>query len=230
MCTLGAKKLHGHFYIFKNRDLEHPTDTRVIREDGKVKKLLIVDQRGHCEGMNEYGLGIIEATLEPFPRIKHKTPSQIARKILNERSIENALKIIKDSAISANMILSDGTVAYLVEKTPYAFATTKIKEQGVITNLSIKLDKRNGSELASVREYASLRYQRAKEILGKIKSFKGIIAFLGDKKNYPMSICSGEPWWITTKCSFIYDFKRKSIFFCDTAPDKGVFKEYPLAG
>ena len=68
MCTLGAKKIKGSFFLFKNRDLECRVDTRLKRENGKTKKLLAVDQHGHCEGMNEYGIGFVEATLQPCPR------------------------------------------------------------------------------------------------------------------------------------------------------------------
>ncbi|MFA6586229.1 MAG: carcinine hydrolase/isopenicillin-N N-acyltransferase family protein [Candidatus Paceibacterota bacterium] len=228
MCTLGTKKINGHFYLFKNRDREYNIDTKIIKENGKAKKLLIVDQRGHCEGINEYGIGIIEATLQPYPRIKHQTPSPIARKILDQNNILTILEIIKKSKVSANMIISDGKSSFLVEKTPYQFAVTKVRTEGVLTNLSVKLNKKNGSKLKDVRDYASMRYKRAKEIIKEIKSLKDIPKFLRDKKNYPMSICSGKPWWITTKCSFIYDLKNKSIFFCKTRPDRGVFKEYKL--
>ena len=228
MCTLGAKKLKEQFYIFKNRDREYRIHTEVVREGGKVRKLLVVDERGHCEGINEYGIGVVEATLQPFPRVRHKTPSQIMRNMLNEHDIKGALEIIRKSNISANIILSDGVAAYIVEKTPYEFAATKLKDQGVITNLSVKLNKKNGSKLASVRTWANIRYRRAKEIIKDVKSFKRITRFLGDKKNYPMSICSGPPWWITTKCSYIYDLKKKRIFFCSTRPDRGVFKECKL--
>lgn len=228
MCTLGTKKLNNSFYLFKNRDRKYKVNTRVVKEKNAVKKLLILDQRGHCEGINEYGIGIVEATLQPFPRVRYKTPSQIARKILDQNNIKDVLRIIEKSNISANMIVSDGVNSFIVEKTPYEFASNKVKDQGVITNLSIKLNKKNGANLKSVRDYASIRYKRAKEIVKNIKSFNDIKKFLSDKKNYPMSICSGEPWWITTKCSYIYDLKNRKIFFCNTRPDKGIFKEYKL--
>ena len=228
MCTLGTKKIKDNFYLFKNRDREYEINTKVIEENNGIKKLLVVDQRGHCEGLNEYGIGIIEATLQPYPRIRYKTPSQIARKILDQNNLKDALNIIKKSKISANIIISDGRNSFIVEKTPYEFATTKVREQGIITNLSVKLNKKNGANLKSIRDYSSKRYKRAKEIIKKIKYFNDIKKFLSDKENYPMSICSGEPWWITTKCSYIYDLKNKSIFFCNTRPDKGKFKEYKL--
>jgi len=229
MCTLGTKKIKGNFYLFKNRDREYPIDTKVIKEKGKTRKLLIVDQKGHCEGINEHGIGIIGATLQPFPRVRYRTCSQIARRILDRDNLNDAIKIIKSNKISANIILSDGANAYIVERTPYEFATTKVRDSGVVTNLSIKLNKQNGPKLQTVRDWASIRYKRGKEIVKKIESFEDIKTFLTDKKNYPdKSICSGEPWWISTKCSFIYDLKNKKIYFCKTRPDKGKFKEYKL--
>lgn len=229
MCTLGTKKISGHFYLFKNRDREYCVDTKVVREKGRVKKLLIIDQKGHCEGINEYGIGFIEATLQPFPRTRHKTPSQIARKVLDQKKIEDALKIIEKSNTSCNIIISDDKNSFIVEKTPYEFATTRVRTEGVITNLSIKLNKHNGSMLKSVRDWSRARYVRSKEIIKEVKSFRDIPKFLSDKKGYPdKSICSGEPWWIPTKCSYIYDLENKSIFFCKTRPDRGRFKENKL--
>jgi len=228
MCTLAVKKIKNNFFLFKNRDREYKVNTKIVKENGKTRKLLVIDQRGHCEGINEHGLGLIEATLQPYPRIKHKTPSQIARKILDQNNIKDALKIIETSNISANMIVSDGKDSFIVEKTPYEFATTKIKNEGVITNLSVKLNKKNGSKLKTIRDWAKIRYMRAKKIIKDVKSFKDIPKFLADKKNYPISICSGKPWWITTKCSFIYDLKNRVIYFCNTSPDKGKFKKYQL--
>jgi|GEM_PF-1356058 len=229
MCTLGTKKLNNKFWIFKNRDREYYIDTKVKVEKGCVKKLLIVDQRGHAEGLNEYGLGFVSATLQPFPRVRHKTSSQIARRILDQKDLAGALAVIKNNKISANIILSDGHAAYLVERTPYQFAATQVKDSGVLTNLSVKLDKRNGSRLAVVREWATARYRRAKIIVKDIKSRAGIIRFLSDKQGWPnKSICSGGDWWIATKCSYIYDLGRRTIYFCPTRPDKGKFKKYKL--
>jgi len=229
MCTLATKKIKGYFYIFKNRDREYFIDTKVVKENGKTRKLLIIDQRGHCEGINEYGIGLISATLQPFPKVKYKTSSQIARRILDQDNIKDALRVVERNKISANMIISDGSSSYIVERTPHEFAATKVRAQGVATNLSIKLSKQNGSKSESVRGWARARHKRGKEIIKDVKSFNDIIKFLSDKKDYPdKSICSGAPWWIATKCSFIYDLKNKSIFFCKTRPDEGKFKEYKL--
>ncbi|MFA6524084.1 MAG: carcinine hydrolase/isopenicillin-N N-acyltransferase family protein [Candidatus Paceibacterota bacterium] len=229
MCTLAAKKINNKFFIFKNRDLGWNAKTRIIKENKKVKKLLVVDERGHCEGLNEYGIGLIEATLQPYPRIRYKTPSQIARRVLDQSNINDAIKIIENNKISANIIISDGKVAFIVEKTPYEFALIKIKTEGAITNLSLKLNHKNGAKLASLRESAKLRYERAKKIIKKIRKFSDIQKFLSDKEGWPAnSICRGYPWWIPTRCSFIYDLKNKTIFFCKTRPDKGKFKKYQL--
>jgi hypothetical protein len=229
MCTLAAKKINNNFFIFKNRDREYKVKTKVVKENGKVKKLLIIDQRGHCEGLNEFGVGLIEATLQPYPRIKYRTMSQIARRVLDQTNINDAIKIIKNNKISVNLIIADSKKAYILEKTPNEFALTNIKTSGVITNLSLKLNPRNGAKLESIRESSRLRYERAKKIIGRVKSFKNIILFLKDKEGWPSnSICRGYPWWIPTRCSYIYNLKNKTIYFCNTRPDKGKFKSYKL--
>lgn len=93
--------------------------------------------------MNKYGIGLIAATLKPFPYIRHRKPSDIALEVLDQKNICDALNVVEKRKISGNMIISDGKDAYLVESTPYAYAHTKLKNYGAITNLSIKLDKRN---------------------------------------------------------------------------------------
>ena len=229
MCTLAAKKIVNRFFIFKTRDLDFRTRTRVIRENKGVKKLLIVDERGHCEGLNEYGIGIIEATLKPFPLVKYPDSSKIARRVLSQKNILAAIEIIKNSRSSVNNIISDGDQAFIIEKTQTAFAITKIKEQGVIANLSLKLSQKNGPHTPSSREIIKARYLRAKKIIDQVKSLAGIKKFLSDKKGYPhQSICRGPEAISPTRCAFIYDLKNCTIFFCPTSPDQGKFKKYQL--
>ena len=229
MCTLAAKKINNEFFIFKNRDLDYSAKTRIIREDKKVKKLLIVDELGHCEGLNEYGIGIIEATLKPYPRVKYPDSSKYVRKILNQKNLQDVIEIIKNSKSSVNNIISDGKQAFIVEKTPYDFAITKIKDHGVIANLSVKLSKKNGPNNKESRRITKIRYERAKELIKNVSNLKDMTKFLSDKKGFPCeSICRGKKSISPTKCSFIYDLKNKVIYFCNTRPDKGVFKEYKL--
>jgi len=232
MCTLGVKKIHGRFYLFKNRDREYRINNRVVLEKGKIKKLLITDSKGHCEGLNEYGIGLIEATLRPARKTRFRTISQISRRILDQKTIEEAIIIIKNNKTSTNVIISDGGRAYIVEKTPDEFAVTKVFHEGVMTNHSIKLHKKNGPKLQSVREWTEARYKRAKKLIKNITCFQDVVEFLSDTEGYPnKSILGGDRkdgWWIPTQCSYIYDVKNKKIFFCKTRPDKDHFVEYKL--
>ncbi|MFZ3015898.1 MAG: carcinine hydrolase/isopenicillin-N N-acyltransferase family protein [Minisyncoccia bacterium] len=229
MCTLAAKKINNKFFIFKNRDLGWNAKTRIIKENKKVKKLLVVDERGHCEGLNEYGIGLIEATLKPYPLIRYPDSSKIARHILDQKNIKDAIEIIKNSKSSVNNIISDGKVAFIIEKTPYDFAFTKVINSGVITNLSIKLSEKNGSKNKETREASQIRYLRGKNLLKTTKNFNDIVKFLSDKKGYPLfSICRGKESISPTRCSYIYDLKNKTIFFCKARPDKEKFKKYQL--
>jgi len=229
MCTLAAKKINNRFFIFKNRDLKLNAKTRVIKENKGVKKLLIVDEKGHCEGLNEYGLGLIEATLIPYPLTKCPDSSKIVRRILNQKKIADAIEIMRNSRNSVNTIISDGAKAFIVEKTPNDFAVTRIREAGVITNLSVKLSRRNGPSTEELRKITRARCLRGKKIIKNVKSFRGIIKFLSDKEGYPhRSICRGSESISPTRCSFVYDLKSRAIFFCPTSPDKGSFKKYQL--
>lgn len=229
MCTLGAKRIMGRFLIFKNSDTDCPARRRVVREGGKARKLLVVDKKGHCEGLNEHGIGFVEATLQPFPRTRFRTISQLARRVLDQKNLEDAMAIVKSSRTSCNMIISDGKRAFILEKTPCEFAATGLKEQGVATNLSMKLDRRNGSQRKDVREWAAARYARGKKLIMGVKGLKGIIRFLSDREGWPdRSICSGGSWWVPTRCSYIYDLAKRRIYFCPTRPGRGKFREYSL--
>jgi hypothetical protein len=229
MCTLAAKKINNGFLIFKTRDLKQKAKTKVVKETGKVKKLLIVDENGHCEGLNEFGIGIIEATLKPYPPIKYPDSSLITRRLLNKKSIEEALEVIKKSRCSFNSILSDGQTAFIVEKTPNNFAITRLRDSGVIANLSLKLSKKNGSKLKEVRLASKTRLLRGKEIVKNINNLNDIKKFLSDKKGHPLySICRGKESVSETRCAFIYDLKAREIFFCPTSPDQGFFAKHSL--
>ena len=193
MCTLAAKKINNGFLIFKTRDLEWKAKTRVVKEDGMVKKLLIVDEKGHCEGLNEYGIGIIEATLKPYPPVRYPDSSTITRRLLDKKDIKEALEVIKKSRCSFNSVLSDGRTAFIVEKTPSNFAVTRLRDGGVVTNLSLKLSRKNGSKFEETRLASRSRLLRGREIIKNIKSLNGIRKFLSDKKGYPLySICRGQ--------------------------------------
>ncbi len=229
MCTIGAKKIGGSFIIFKNRDLQHARKTRIAREQGSVSKLLVTDEKGHCEGFNECGIGVVEAMLQPFPRTRTVPFARIARRILDQKTVQGAVEAIRGSKTSCNAIVSDGESAFAVEKTPHGFAATRIRGQGILTNLSVKLDSRNGSRLASVRGWAAARYARGNELARKAKSLKGIIRLLSDRKGWPgRSICSGGSWWIPTRCSYIFDLEKRTIYFSRTSPGTGSFRAYKL--
>lgn len=229
MCTLGAKLLRGKFYIFKNRDREYNVKTKVVQENGYRKKLLIIDQRGHCEGINDAGIGLIEASLRPATTSNYRSVSQITRSILDTDNLKDAISIIKRVKTSGNIIISDGNNAYIIEKTPCEYAITKLRKHGIITNFGVKLGSQNGPKLKSIREWAKFRYNRAKHLITGVKSIKGIVHLLADKHGWPnKSICSGKPWWIRTRCSYIYDLKNRKILFCNGRPDYASFQSYQL--
>lgn len=229
MCTLWTKKIWDKFYLFKNRDLKYAISTKVKKENDKVKKILIVDDKWHCEWINEYGIWVVFATLKPYPLIKYPDSDTIARDILNQKNIKNAISIIKNSGISVNIIISDNKTSYIIEKTPYEFAMTKVKDNWVITNSSIKLNKKNWPLSQESRESSEIRYKRGKKLINHIENIKDIIKFLSDKESYPLySICKWKESISPTRCSFIYDLKNRKIFFCKTRPDNWTYKEYIL--
>ncbi len=189
MCTLAAKKINNNFFIFKNRDLNKYIKTKVILETKGVRKLLITDVNGHIEGLNEYGIGIIDATLRSYPRIEYQDSSTYAREVLDQKNIYDVIEIIKNNRGSVNSIVSDGDDTFIVEKTSYDFAITKIEDAGVITNTSIKLNQKNGSSSEVSKKSSEMRYKRGKELIPGVENFNGIRKFLSDSgKSFPSPI------------------------------------------
>lgn len=221
MCTIGAKKINGNFYLFKNRDRSDYVNTKIITENN-VRKILIVDEKKHCEGLNEYGVGFIEATLSPYGIKSYKTVSQIGRKMLNQNTIDDMIEVVRRNKISSNIIVSDGNKSYIVERTPKEISVTKILNYGVITNHSLNLDSRNGPKKDIGRKSSEIRLSKAKSLVKDVCSIKDIENLLSDK--------TGEfkIYNHTTLCSFIFDLINKKILFYNSIPNKGNFKEYKL--
>lgn len=221
MCTLGAKKIQGYFYLFKNRDRIDNVNTRVVVQNDKIKKLLIIDEKSHLEGLNEFGIGFVEATLSPHGIKKYRTVSQIGGRILNQKTIKNAIEIIKQNKISSNILISDGKSSYIVERTPNEFLVTRLVKQGVLTNHSLKLDRRNGPKKEKDMISSKKRLMRGRILVKGINDLKDIENFLSDKKDEPYSIYN-----LHTKCSYIYNLHEKKIVFYGSIPNKAIFKEY----
>ena len=224
MCTLGAKKIRGKFYLFKTRDLKHNIPTRIVVEKKEVKKILVIDKNNHCEGLNEYGIGFVEATLKPHSDKRYLQPSSIGRKILNQTNLNDALNVISKYKISGNIIISDSKNAIIAERTPSEFAFTKIRDQGIITNHSIKLDKRKGSKKKANGVSSIRRYYRAKELVKEIKDLKGVERLLSDTRNSPKFSIHN----IKTRCSFIYELNKREILFYKKIPIKSRAIKYKL--
>lgn len=221
MCTLGARKIQGRFCLFKNRDRADNVNTRVVVQDDKIRKLLIVDEKSHLEGLNEFGIGFVEATLSPHGIRKYKTVSQIGRRILNQKTIKNAIEVIKRNKISSNILISDGRSSYIIERTPNEFSVTRLIKQGVLTNHSLKLDRRNGPKKEKDMISSKKRLMRGRILVKGINDLKDIENFLSDKKDVPYSIRN-----LHTKCSYIYNLHEKKILFYVSIPNETIFREY----
>lgn len=222
MCTIGAKKINEYFTLFKNRDRIDKVHTKIIFEKKGVKKLLITDEKSHCEGLNEFGLCFIETTLSPYCTKKYKTVSQIGRRLLDQKKILDAIEIIKRNKISSNIIISDGYSAYLVERTPSEFEMTKLRKEGVITNHSLKLNNLNGPKDTNSRKSSIIRFNRAKKLIKNVSNIQDIKTILSDNEGkYPI-------YNNYTICSYVLNPIRKQIIFFENKPNsKGQVYDLP---
>lgn len=223
MCTLGAKKIDGKFIIFKTRDRSDKVSTRIIKETiNGIRTILIVDEKGHCEGMNEYGISFVESSLWPYGIKKFRHVSYIGRKILKQKTLDGAIGLIQRNKISSNVIVSDGIRAFIIERTPSQFDARILRVGGVITNHSIRLDHRNLPKTEEGQKASKGRLRRARALIKDISSIKDIEVFLSDKDGkYPI-------YNKHTISSYIFDPSARKLFLYRKEPLTSKARIYSL--
>ncbi|MEM5793416.1 MAG: hypothetical protein QXY45_03635 [Candidatus Aenigmatarchaeota archaeon] len=111
MCTIGAKKINGIFYLLKTRD---PVPGWMFEDevklfDDNIKKLIVCNKDGMYGGVNQKGVGIVGT----YVKIKEGQSAYFddnhIRMVLDSNTAQKALNFIKNfkPTMGGNIILAD---------------------------------------------------------------------------------------------------------------------------
>lgn len=132
-CVIATKEHGGIRYLFKIRDRNYKPDTRLVREIRNGVEVLYYEDlvTGWVEGLNEYGVGIVNSALavkSDENAAKHarrrsgpvkSKDRAIVLKALEQKTLKDARDILLNyrNGIRGHVIVGDGKSAYAIENT-----------------------------------------------------------------------------------------------------------------
>lgn len=147
-CTIVAGKNGNDLFLFKNGDNVRLWDHEIIRDIvNGVEVVYYSNQNGWCEGFSELGIGLVYAFFTKddvsnnefllkgktsLPETDKINPNYLSKKgkhllkVISSKTIEDALKIIKDGEWDGNYYLSNGKKTLDIEKFEGQFACREI--------------------------------------------------------------------------------------------------------
>jgi hypothetical protein len=121
MCTIIAKKFPNVGWVgVKNRDRPMATKTDLLRDqEDSVQRVTLMDEMTRwSEGMNSNGVSIISSSLSPATNGISKHPSRtgnLIRAALAEKTVEDAVRYLRDSDVSGCVMIFDKDRLFLIE-------------------------------------------------------------------------------------------------------------------
>ena len=130
MCVVAAKHFKDTGWILvKNRDRNYPTEVKLVQSQrAGIERLFLRDTTtGYSEGLNEYGVAIVSASVMVKKDEKEggsrasdsqnwtSPDGQRIRRALYQKTVDAAVKSLLQSQIPGNTLITDGKVCYLIE-------------------------------------------------------------------------------------------------------------------
>jgi len=128
MCVISALKTKDGWVLAKNRDrvLDPNIEFKKFTKNGVEYRNFIDVDTGWSEGVNEYGMCIVNSTLmvhddekEQSKAIKKGSPvwhdGPFIKRALSQRDIKKAVKVIVDGDVFGHTLLTNGVDLYVVE-------------------------------------------------------------------------------------------------------------------
>lgn len=241
MCTTAAKRLNSSWFLLKTRDpvpwMRWDDEIKLFdSKDDKYKKLIIQNpnpnEDGFYGGINEKGVAFVST----FVKVSENQISYIRRPyvrlILEAETAKKAVEIIKsfNPRIGGNMFVADPDECYGIEGVPEKYFIEKISEPAVKTNHFINLPNENlGFIDEHFKQWSHDHYSRAAELISTASSLEDFQQLLSDRKNAVKrtAICSTKKEdECFTHSAFIFDTKKRKVFYCQGNPAENKFKEY----
>jgi len=228
-CIVALGKWDKDRVLLKNRDRNYRTDITFYHELKHGVEVLYFkdDLTGWIEGMNQYGIGIINASLMPSvdeSRMKDsaKCDGEIILKALEQKTVEDAVDMICEykNGLYGHTIISSADKSYSVEHYENAEPVCKEIDPNedihVRTNHGIDIPEA-GSQEGEGRKSTILRRLRALKVLRETKSKEDIIEnmYKYRPKSFddPHNMVRNVPNRLKTSCQYVIDPQEKSFNF-----------------
>ncbi len=189
-CIALAKKFDGGVVLGKNRDRNYTPNIKVVREltGYGVELCYVVDQdTDWSEGMNSYGIGLVNSALfvkrdeKDFDKSKKKKAMSKDGEKIREALGKKTLKDVVDSlvkfkeGVKGHTIVSDGKKVVVIENTSRTKPSVKIhdinKEVVVRTNHGLEHPEQ-GYTSGPDKLSSQLRMKNAMDVLNSEKDYK----------------------------------------------------------
>lgn len=185
-CIVAAGVFGGHTALFKNRDRNYVPKVKIVHEvrDGVEVAYLKDDKTGWIEGLNEHGIGIVNAALmvsrdeserdEVERTGKKLLDGDRILKALLERTVAGAVKSVRtyQEGLKGHTIVSDGKKTVYVE-----MPDTSDEEHGEVSLDKVFVRTNHGIEFPDAgyvegprEESSKSRQEEAEKVLKKVTS------------------------------------------------------------
>jgi len=191
-------------------------------------------------GINSQGFALCINALH-FDRATTGVPMFcLAREVLNQRSVDDAIQVIGDTKrpYSLNFVMGDTTSIVDVESTPRAIEVTASDDMVYHTNHFVcSKDTRIGSQLGKRFRNTKTRSKRMEELLLSNRGTLDLAtleSFLRDHENWPDAICchqgarEGPGAKVKTFDSMIYIPEKKEAWLTRGNPCEAEFARYSV--
>ena len=231
MCTVGFwKDKNNIIHYFKNRDLKNTPINQQIHNS--TNGIILSDDSGKYEGLNNKGVFIVGLTLKPLEKQKnminniHKVRKDA---LLFSSDANEALSYIisqykKNKNFCGSIFIGDSKNIILVEAMfdKIEYIDLSNKHHFVCTNYSTLLQIEGNKDSVSYK-----RLLNAEALLEEVNGFDDIIDLLSNHSDSISSICRHE--FSITRASYIVIPKKKSMYVCEGNPCEQKFIKYHLS-
>lgn len=202
-CVIASVPLKNRIVLFKNRDRNYEPELKVFHDkiDG-VEILYVMDNdTGWLEGINEYGICIVNSALMVIDDEKEGKSSRLEGsinlilkdggdmlKVLTSKTIDEAVKVLcQVPRVLGHNIITDGNQIMSIERTKKGVEIGKKGETHIKKLRKDKIHVRTnhgiinaltGYQIGDNRKSSIIRRSKTQNILRKVKKIKDIAPFI----------------------------------------------------
>lgn len=241
MCTIGAKKLNGSWFLIKTRDpvpwMRWDDEIKLFDSKAdKFRKLIIQNpdpnEDGYYGGINEKGVAFVATYVGVAENQVSYIRRPYVRLVLDALDAKEAVEIIKsfNPRIGGNMFVADSNNCFVIEGSASEYFIEEVQSEMVRTNHFLNLPYENMSfSKPNFREWSHGRFDRANELIREAKNFDDLKNLLRDRENAKSktAICRvGSEEECFTHSAFIFDTVNCKAHYAQGNPLENNFEEF----